>query len=166
HSPARRRAATHTARRSPLQNWLLPLDDPTRRERFDPRTLVIGALCSCSMDTACLRELANSDFDDARFAAWITANSPRARLEQIALAAGPKSFLEITKIATRRFGHRKPTMNVALELFDELSVVMLGHVPGLTAEPRSELGTQAYAAVERLRKNRPTFDFNVEEALR
>ena len=147
-------------------NWLLPLDEAARRERSDPRTLVIGALCSCSMGTACLRELANSDYDDARFASWITSNSPSARLEQIGQAAGQASFLEMREVAAMRFSQGQPTLRLVRELFDELSSVMLAHVPALTAEPLTQLEGQAHAAVDRLRKNCPEFVFDVAESLR
>jgi len=147
-------------------NRLLPLDDTARHERFDPRTFVMAALCTCSMSTACLRELASSDFDDARFASWITANSPHARLEQIALAVGPTSFLEMTQVATKKFGQSQPTVHTALELFEELSGVMLEHVPTLKAEPLSQLEAQAQAAVNRLRKNCRGFKFDLAKSLR
>ena len=147
-------------------NWLLPLDEAAPRERSDPRTLVIGALCSCSMGTACLRELANSDYDDARFASWITSNSPNARLEKIGRAARPKSFLEMSEVATGRFSQGQPTQRLVRELFDELSSVMLAHVPTLTAEPLTQLESQAHVAVDRLRKNCPEFVFDVAESLR
>ncbi len=146
--------------------WLLPLDDDARRERSDPRTMVIGALCSCSMGTACLRELASSDFDDARFASWIANNSPDARLEQIGRAAGPASFLGLAKVAAERFSQGKPTQQLVRDLFDELSKEMLAHVPGVTAEPLSQLKAQAQAAVNRLRKTCPEFVFDVAESLR
>lgn len=147
-------------------NWLLPLDDAAWRERSDPRTFVIAALCNCSMATACLRQLASSDFDDARFASWITSNSPHARLEQIARAAGPASFLEMTQVATRRFSQGQLSQRIVRELFDELSGVMLGHIAALTAEPLSQLETQAHAAVDRLRKDCPGFEFDLAESLR
>ena len=146
-------------------DWLLPLDDDARRERNDPRTLVIGALCSCSMGTACLRALASSDFDDARFAAWITSNSPDARLERIGRAAGPASFLALTKVAAERFSQRRPTQQLVRELFDELSDVMLAQSPGLKAEPLSALEAQAQAAVSRLHETSPEFVFDVAESL-
>jgi hypothetical protein len=147
-------------------NWLLPLNDEARRERSDPRTLVIGALCSCSMSTACLRELASSDFDDARFASWIASNSPRERLEQIGLAAGPASFLALARKTGERFSQRRPTPEAVRQLFDELSNQMLALCPGLNAEPLSELETQAQAAVNRLRRACPEFEFDVAEWLR
>jgi len=147
-------------------NWLLPLDDAARHERSDVRTLVIAALCSCSMGTACLRELASSDFDDARFASWITSNSPNARFQKIAHAAGPASFLKMTQVATRRFSQGQLTHRLLRELFDELAPEMLSHVPALTAEPLSQLEPQAEAAVDRLRKNCPAFKFNLAGSLR
>jgi hypothetical protein len=145
--------------------WLLPLDDDARHERNDPRTLVIGALCSCSMGTASLRELAKADFDDARVASWITNNSPDARLTRIGLAAGPASFREFARVAAARFSESRPTQHAVRELFDDLSTAMLAHVPGLTAEPLAELETQAQAAVSRLRGTCPAFEFDVAEAL-
>jgi hypothetical protein len=147
-------------------NCLLPLDQAARRERSDPRTLVIGALCSCSMGTACLRELASSGFDDARFASWITSNSPNTRLEQIANAAGPASFLEMTQIVAKRVSVSQPTQRFVHELFDESSKAMLARVPALTAEPLSQLEAQARAAVDRLRKDCPAFAFDLAESLR
>jgi hypothetical protein len=147
-------------------NWLLPLDDAARRERSDPRTLVIGALCSCSMGTTCLRELASSGFDDARFASWITSNSPNTRLEQIANAAGPASFLDMSKDVAKRVNVGLPTQGLVRELFDEFSRAMLAHVPALMAEPLSQLERQAQAAVDRLRRDCPAFVFDVEESLR
>jgi len=146
-------------------NWLLPLDDAARAEPSDPRTLVIGALCSCSMSTGCLRELASAEFDDARFAAWIAANSPDMRLEQIARAAGPTAFLGFAKVAAERFSEVRPTQQLARTLFDDLSREMLAYVPGLNAEPLTALEAQALAAVERLQKTHPEFSFDVEESV-
>jgi hypothetical protein len=145
--------------------WLLPLDAEARRERNDPRTLVIGALCSCSMATACLRELADRDFDDERFASWITNHSPDGRFDQISRATGPGVFRELADVAAARFSERKPTPRLVRELFDDLSSAMLAHVPGLTAEPLSLLEAQAQAAVSRLRKTCPEFTFDVGPAL-
>ncbi len=147
-------------------NWLLPLDDDARHERFDPRTLVIGALCSCSMGTACLRDMARSPFDDARFASWIRSNSPRARLEQIGRAAGPQAFIDMTRVAANRMSSGPLTHGLVRELFDELSTTMLAHVHGLTTEPLSQLEAQANAAVDRLRKDCPAFEFDVARSLR
>jgi len=146
-------------------NWLLPLDDDARREPSDPRTLVIGALCSCSMSTGCLRELGSREFDDGRFAAWIAANSPDMRLEQIARAAGPAAFLGFAKVAAQRLGGVRPTQDLACSLFDELSRQMLAYVPGLDAESLSALDAQAHAAVERLRQSHPEFTFDVDASL-
>lgn len=146
--------------------WLLPLDDEARREHLDQRTLTIGAFCSCSMSTACLSELAGADFDDARFASWITNNSPDRRLEQIGRAAGPASFLVLATIMAKRLTQVTPTEQLLRDLFDELSGEMLAHVPGLTAEPRSQLEAQARAAVNRLRKTCPEFVFDVADSLR
>jgi hypothetical protein len=145
--------------------WILPLDDDARHERNDPRTLVIGALCSCSMATAILRELARADFDDARFASWIRNNSPDARFDQIGRAAGPGVFRELATVAGARLGQGRPTPQLVRELFDDLSITMLTHVQGLTAEPLSELEAQAEAAVSRLRQTCPEFVFDVGEAL-
>ena len=147
-------------------NWLLPLDDAAPRERSDPRTLAIAALCSCSMGTACLRELASSGFDDARFASWITNNSPSARFEQIANAAGPAFFLDMTRDIAKRVSAGQPTQSLIRELFDESSRAMLARIPALTAEPLSQLEAQAHAAVDRLRKDCPAFVFDVAESLR
>jgi hypothetical protein len=146
-------------------NWLLPLDEAARREWSDPRTLVIGALCTCSMGTACLRELASSGFDDARFASWITGNSPSTRLEQIAHAAGPPAFLEMTRDVAKRVSVSQLTHRWMRELFDESSKAMLARIPALTAEPLAQLESQAYAAVDRLRKDCPAFVFDVAESL-
>ena len=148
-----------------LASWLLPLDADARKERNDPRTLVIGALCSCSMATTCLRELANADFDDVRFASWIANNSPDARFEQIGRAAGPGVFRQLAKTAAGRFSKGRPTQQLVRELFHDLSNEMLAHVPGLTAEPLSQLKAQAEAAVSRLRKSCPKFVLDVGEAL-
>lgn len=146
-------------------NWLLPLDDDARHERNDPRTLVIAALCSCSMGTACLRELANAHFDDVRFASWITNNSPDARFRQIGLASGPVLFREYAKVCAARFSEEKPTGLLVRELFDDLSGMMVVRVPGLTVEPLSQLRNQAQAAVSRLRKTCPEFEFDLAEAI-
>lgn len=118
------------------------------------------------MGSACLRELASSDFDDARFAAWITSNSPDARLEQIALAAGPASFLEFSQVAAKQLSENGPSQAVVRELFDELSGIMLDYVAGLSAEPLTQLEAQAHAAIDRLRKNCPAFEFDLAESLR
>lgn len=146
-------------------NWLLPLDDEARREWSDPRTLVIGALCTCSMNTACLRELASSDFDDARFAAWIRANSPDARLEQIGRAAGRTVFLRFAKVAAERFSRVRPTQSLTVSLFEELARGMLTYAPGLSAEPLSAVNAETLAAVDRLRQSHPKFSFDVIEFL-
>ena len=146
-------------------NWLLPLDDAAAHERSDPRTLTIGALCSCSMSTTCLRELASSDFDDARFASWIRGNSPDARLERIGRAVGPAVFAELAKISADRFSRERPTQRRAEALFGELSNAMLSHVPELTAESLSDLEEQAAAAAGRLRNTCPDFAFDIQQAL-
>ena len=147
-------------------NRLLPLDEAARHERWDPRTLVIGALCSCSMGTACLRELAGSEFNDAKFAAWITDNSPSARLERIGQAADPAFFLELTQMTAKRLSAGRPTNASVRELFGECARAILGCVPALTVEPLPELQAQAQAAVDRLCKDCPTFVFDITEGLR
>lgn len=147
-------------------NWLLPLDDTARHERLDPRTLVIGALCSCSMNTRCLREIAQSGFQDETFAAWLTNHSPNKRLEQIAKAAGPASFLAMKEVAAATVGEHRPTSALVHELFDQLSASMLVHVPGLTVERIPDLEAQARAAVARLQRDCPEFEFDLEETLR
>ena len=146
-------------------SWLLPLDAEAPHERNDPRTLVIGALCNCSMATACLRELADADFDDVRFAEWITNHSPDARFDQIGRAAGPEVFLNFASAVAARVGQGRLTQQLVRELFAELSNQMLAYVPGLTAEPSSQLEAQAQAAVNRLRKSCPDFAFDVAAAL-
>lgn len=146
--------------------WLLPLDTAARHERFDPRTVVIGALCSCSMNTPCLREIAEWGFDDEAFAAWVRHHSPNKRLEQIAMVAGPASFLAMKEVVAAALRERRPTLPVIHELFDRLSAPMLLHAPTLTVEPISELVPQAQAAVARLQRDCAAFEFDVEAALR
>lgn len=146
--------------------WLLPLEDAARHERFDPRTLVIGALCSCSMNTPCLRYIAESGFDDDAFAAWLTKHSPNKRLEQIAMAAGPASFREMKEAVATLITERMPTLPMVRELFDRLSASMLSHAPTLAVERIDELEQQARAAVVRLQRDCPEFEFDVEASLR